>query len=172
MDLIKGETDTLSLDLAPVDIVSLLEDLAQEMAPVAMNAGHSLVVDLPSFSPEVQANSDRLRQVVQNLLNNAIKFTPAGGTITLAASVDGTSLVVQVRDTGPGITDLDMARLFDPYFRRVEDRERFGGLGLGLALSKKLVELHCGEIWVTSKRGRGTTFGFSLPLESTGREAA
>jgi len=168
MDLIKGEANMLSLNLVPVDMVLLLKDLWQEMTPVATDAGHSLVVDLPPSAPEVQADSDRLRQVVQNLLNNAIKFAPTGGTITLTAKMDHASLIVEVHDTGHGMTEEDLRRLFDPYFRRVEDRERLGGLGLGLALSKRLVELHGGEMWVTSGRGKGTTFSFSLPLESTG----
>ena len=163
MDLIRGETDMLSLDLAPLNMVSLLEDLAQEMTPVTANAGRSLAIDLPLSMPDIQADSDRLRQVVQNLLNNAIKYSPSGGTITLTALVDGTSLVVKVRDTGQGIPKDDLARLFDPYFRRVQDRARLGGLGLGLALSKKLVELHGGEMWVTSGK-KGTTFCFSMPL--------
>jgi len=167
MDLIRGETDMLSLDLAPLNPVSLLEDVAQEMTPVAANAGRFLATDLPSSAPDIQADSDRLRQVVQNLLNNAIKYSPSGGTITLSAMVDGTSLVVEVHDSGHGIPKNDLGRLFDPYFRRVQDRSRLGGLGLGLALSKKLVELHGGEMWVTSGRGKGTTFSFSLPLEYT-----
>jgi signal transduction histidine kinase len=101
-----------------------------------------------------------------NLLNNAFKFTPSGGQITLEARQDGANLVVEVRDTGPGISDEDQMRLFSPYFRRVEDRERLSGLGLGLALSKKLVELHGGKIWVKSKKGEGSTFSFSIPLVS------
>ena len=168
MDLIRGETEMLSLSLVPVDLVSLLENLGQEMTPVATDAGHSLVVDLPPSTPEIQADSDRLRQVVQNLLNNAIKFAPTGGTITLTARMDHARLIVEVHDTGHGMTEEDLTRLFDPYFRRVEDRERLGGLGLGLALSKRLVELHGGEMWVNSRKRQGTTFGFSLPLESTG----
>jgi PAS domain S-box-containing protein len=167
MDLIKSETDMLSLDYRTVDVASLLEDLGQEMTPVAEAAGHRLVVDVPSDSPLVQADSDRLRQVVQNLLNNAVKFAPAGGTITLSMAANAGGLVVQVHDTGHGMTQAELERLFDPYFRRAVDRERLGGLGLGLALSKRLVELHGGEMWVTSERDEGTTFGFSLPLQPT-----
>ncbi len=165
MDLIRGETDMLSLYLAPLNLVLLLENLGQEMVLVAKNEGHSLIVDLPSAIPEVQGDGDRLRQVVQNLLNNAVKYAPMGGEISLTARADRTSVVVEVHDTGHGMTEEDLERLFSPYFRRVEDRERLGGLGLGLALSKKLVELHGGEMWAMSKKGQGTTFGFSLPLD-------
>ena len=166
IDLIRGETDMLQLNLEPVDVVPLLQEIGYEMIPVALQDGHSLTIELPSSNPIVSADKDRLRQVIQNLLNNAFKFTPPEGETTLRARVDGANLVVEVQDTGPGISREDQARLFDPYYRRVEDRERLSGLGLGLALSKKLVELHGGQIWVTSRKGKGSTFAFSLPLES------
>ncbi len=164
IDLIRGETDMLPLAQQRVGIVSLLRDVGNDMAPVAARDGHSLTVELPKASPDVWADSDRLRQIVQNLMNNAFKFTPAGGEITLLARVDGATLVVEVSDSGPGIAKDDLERLFDPYYRRVEDRERLSGLGLGLALAKRLVELHGGKIWVKSKLGKGTTLGFLLPV--------
>lgn len=164
VDLIRGETDMLPLALQPVNVISLLRDLADEMTPVASAAGHVLTTDLPEDNGTVLGDSDRLRQIVQNLMNNAIKFTPSGGKITLLARALGDILVIEVRDSGPGIAEEDLARLFDPYYRRVEDRERLSGLGLGLALSKRLVELHGGKIWVKSQLGVGTTLGFSLPL--------
>ena len=166
MDLIRGETDMLKLNLESVDAVSLLREIGYQMMPVALRDGHSLIVELPTSNPVVLADRDRLRQILMNLLNNAFKFTPSGGQITLEARQDGANLVVEVRDTGPGISDEDQMRLFSPYFRRVEDRERLSGLGLGLALSKKLVELHGGKIWVKSKKGEGSTFSFSIPLVS------
>lgn len=168
IDLIRGETDMLPLARERVNVVSLLSDIGNEMAPVAAREGHSLTIELPSANPDVWADSDRLRQIVQNLMNNAFKFTPAGGEITLLARVDDATLIVEVRDTGPGIVAEDLERLFDPYYRRVEDRERLSGLGLGLALSKRLVELHGGEIWVNSQVGKGTTLGFSLPVMPAG----
>ena len=170
IDLIRGETGMLPLDLVSIDAVSLLRDIGHEMMPVALRDGYSLTVDLPSSNPVVAADRDRLRQVVMNLLNNAFKFTSAGGGITLRAREEGDNLVVEVQDTGPGISKADQERLFDPYYRRVEDRERLSGLGLGLALAKTLVELHGGRIWVKSKRGQGSTFGFSLPLETASRK--
>ena len=164
IDLIRGETDMLPLAMQPVDVLSLLRDIGNEMTPVAATSGHSLTVDLPAASGNIMGDSDRLRQIVQNLMNNAFKFTPSGGEITLLARIDNATLVVEVHDTGPGIDKEDLERLFDPYYRRVEDRERLSGLGLGLAISKRLVELHGGEIWVKSRAGEGTTLGFSLPL--------
>ena len=102
--------------------------------------------------------------MVQNLLINASKFTQEGGKITLQAREQDDSLVVEVKDSGPGIPEEDQKRLFQPYHRQLGDREHLSGLGLGLALCKYLVELHDGEIWVSSRIGRGSTFGFSIPL--------
>ena len=83
----------------------------------------------------------------------------------MRAREDGGNLIVEVQDTGPGISKEDQERLFDPYHRMAGDRERFSGLGLGLALSKSLVELQGGQIWVKSQKGKGSTFGFSVPLK-------
>jgi signal transduction histidine kinase len=80
------------------------------------------------------------------------------------------SLVVEVEDNGPGIPEEDQGRLFQPYHRQLSDREHLSGLGLGLALCKYIVELHDGEIWVNSKVGKGSTFGFSIPLATTGQQ--
>ncbi|MFC1906343.1 CHASE4 domain-containing protein [Chloroflexota bacterium] len=165
VDLIRGETDMLPVNLMPVDVTSLLQDIGQEMESVASRDGYSLTVELPSSNIVLPADRDRLRQIIQNLLNNALKFTPTEGEITLRAREKGANLVVEVQDTGLGISRADQKRLFDPYYRRVEDRERLSGLGLGLALAKKLVELHGGQVWVKSKKGQGSTFGFSLPLK-------
>ena len=170
IDLIRGETNMLQINTSSVDVVSLLRDISHEVMPVVLRGGYSLTVDLPSSGPIVSADKDRLQQVVMNLLNNAFKFTPAGGDITLKAREEGDNLIVEVHDNGPGISDEEQKRLFIPYHRRVEDRERLGGLGLGLAISKTLVELHGGRIWVKSEKGKGSTFGFSLPLKTATRK--
>ena len=112
------------------------------------------------------ADEDRLRQIILNLLSNASKFTPDGGKIILRAREKAANLILEVEDTGPGISDKDQKWLFEPYYRVERERERISGLGLGLALSKTLVELHGGQIWVKSQVGQGSTFGFSLPLEN------
>ena len=104
--------------------------------------------------------------IILNLLVNASKFNPEGGTITLAARKEDKSLVIEVRDTGPGIPKKEQERIFQPYQRRRTDRERLGGLGLGLSLCKNLVELHGGRIWVESQVGKGSVFAFAIPLKS------
>ena len=165
--LARGETGMLQLVLETLDPVPLLGEIGQEMALVAEGKGQSLSVDLPASLPSVPADRQRLRQVVLNFLSNALKFTPAGGKITLSARADGANLVVEVEDTGPGISQEEQEHLFQPYYRRAEEKGRLGGLGLGLVLSKTFVELHGGRIWVKSEIGKGSTFGFSIPLEKS-----
>lgn len=167
LDLAKGEIGTLRLNLEPIDPMQLLQAIINEVTPVALRNGQSLDVELPSSLPTVRADEERIRQVVLNLMNNAFKFTPAGGKITLRARAEDTNLVVEVQDTGRGISKEDQQLLFEPYRSLESDREHLSGLGLGLSLSKKLLELHGGQIWVKSQKGKGSTFGFSMPLEAS-----
>jgi PAS domain S-box-containing protein len=164
LDLARGELGMLRLNLTSVDPMALLQQLAEEMGPVALSRHQSLALDLPSSLPQIRADGVRLRQVVLNLLSNASKFTGEGGKITLKAREESDRLIVEVEDTGPGISEEEQQRLFFPYHRLMGDRERLSGLGLGLALSKTLVELHGGQIWVRSHLGKGSIFGFSVPL--------
>ncbi|MBI2288387.1 MAG: ATP-binding protein, partial [Chloroflexi bacterium] len=101
---------------------------------------------------------------------NASKFTPEGGMITLRAREKDATLVVEVQDTGNGIPEEEQQRICQPYHRQVSDREHLSGLGLGLALCKNLVELQGGKIWVESQVGKGSTFGFSLPLVAASQQ--
>ncbi len=171
LDLARGEIGMLQLKLELVDLAKLLREVAGDMTPVASSHGQSLVLELPTSLPLAWADEGRLRQVVLNLLNNASKFTPEGGKIILRAREDDGNLVVEVQDTGRGITIEEQQRLFEPYHRLESDREHLSGLGLGLALCKTLVELHGGRIWVQSQAGKGSIFGFSVPLEADGERA-
>ncbi len=139
------------------------------MAQAARNR-QTLELDLPPSLPTVCADEDRIREVMLNLLGNAFKFTPKAGKITLKACRVNGSLVVAVKDTGRGIVKEEHQRLFEPYYCPGSERERLNGLGLGLALSKMLMELHGGRIWVESQRGKGSTFSFSLPVEAIRKE--
>jgi PAS domain S-box-containing protein len=163
-DVARGELGMLRLSLTTVDPLPLLQELADEMNPVASNRLQSLALDLPPSLPPAWADRDRLRQVVLNLLGNACKFTSEGGRITLRARGEDDKMIVEVEDTGPGIGEEEQQHLFTAYYRAEGDGKRSRGLGLGLALCKTLVELHGGQIWVKSKKGVGSTFGFSVPL--------
>ena len=161
----------LQLRSEPVDLLQLLHGMVDDMALVASSQGQSLLLELPPSLPLVWADESRLRQVVLNLLSNALKFTPEGGKITLRAKRKDSALIVEVQDTGLGIAEADQQRLFEPYHRLESDQEHLSGLGLGLALCKTLVELHGGHIWVESRVGEGSTFSFSVPLRAIGRRA-
>jgi len=165
MDLARGEIGTLQLKFESVDLLLLLPNIADNIAPMASSNRHSIILDLPQSLPLIQADVNRLQQVILNLYNNASKFTPSGGKITLRAREKDSTLIVEVQDTGCGISEEERQRLFEPYYRVERDRQRLSGLGLGLALCKTLVELHGGEIWVESCPDEGSTFSFSLPVK-------
>ncbi|MFC1965531.1 CHASE4 domain-containing protein [Chloroflexota bacterium] len=169
LDMAKSEIGTLTLNRMSIDPVPTIEEIVAGAMPLASGKGQDLVLELPPSLPAIHVDLDRFTQVIQNLLNNALKFTPEGGTIYVRCKVDGANLVIEVQDTGRGLSKEERERLFDPYHRLPGDRERFSGLGLGLALSKNFVELHGGQIWVKSKKSVGSTFGFSIPLESDNR---
>ena len=164
IDLAKGEIGMLTLSCGSTNLAVLLQEIADEMAPLALSRKQTLTVDLPRSLPAGWVDAGRLRQVVVNLLANACKFTPEGGDITLRASESDGHLLVEVEDTGPGIAPEEKRRLFDPYQLRQIDGRRTGGLGLGLVLSKMLVERHGGQIWVTGREGKGSIFSFTIPL--------
>jgi len=170
LDLARGEMGMLQLNFKSVDPLQLLHKVAYDLAPVASSRRQSLTLALHPL-PTIQADEERLYQVVLNLLNNASKFTPEGGEITLRAEEKDTSLIVQVQDSGRGIAKEEQQRLFDPYYRVERDRGRLSGLGLGLALCKTLVELHGGQLWVESCVDKGSTFSFSVPLEAARQQA-
>lgn len=154
---------TLKLEL--VDLRYLLQSMARVVQPLLERKNQVLTLDLPERVPLVKGDRQRLEQVVLNLLNNANKFTPLNGHISLRLHEEKQRLLVEVADNGPGIPPEDQTHLFQPYYRREADRDRYQGLGLGLAICKQLVEQHGGRIWVTSHAGEGSTFIFSLPLD-------
>jgi two-component system KDP operon response regulator KdpE len=170
LDLAKGEVGILQLKTEPINLLQLLRETADITTALASGRGQSLVLALPHSLPMIEADGDRLQQIVTNLLNNAIKFTPKGGKITLRAKKKGSTVVVEVQDTGRGISREEQEQLFEPYQRLESDRDNLSGLGLGLTLCKTLVELHGGKIWVRSRVGKGSTFGFSLPLNAISQQ--
>src|SRR4029077_915413 len=115
--------------------------------------------------PDIAADRRRLKEVLQNLLDNAIQYTPAGGQIMVSAGVSGADVVFTVSDTGIGIPQAEQPRIFERFYRVDVARSRqVGGTGLGLAIAKHLVEGHGGRIWVESEIGQGSQFHFSVPI--------
>ena len=171
LDLAKGEVGILELDAESVNLHEMLREAVENVNSLALNQGQSIEMQLPPSFPQVRADVSRIQQVVSNLLDNALKFTPRDGEITLKANLMDNALNIEVQDTGPGMSKQEQDRIFEPYQRMSADKGRLGGLGLGLALCKRLVELHGGQIWVKSRPGKGATFGFSLPLDTGARDA-
>ena len=138
------------------------------MKPLAVKKAIDLRVESDGRIPRVPMDVARIRQVVLNLVGNAIKFTPEGGQVWLRADTKGEMLRVEVGDTGPGIPTVDHERIFLEFeqARIGSARSKPEGTGLGLALAKKLVEMHGGKIWVESKVGEGSRFYFTLPLSA------
>jgi len=126
----------------------------------------SISAELPSGLPLVLIDKDRIRQVLHNLVDNALRYTPAGGNIKIGADYDKPGWVtVSVSDTGAGIARKDLPHVFDHFYKADRSRQRgHGGAGIGLAMVEQVVELHGGTVWVKSRKGKGTTFYFTLPV--------
>ncbi len=163
LDIVRTGSGKLRLQFEPVDMKSLIQGTCIQVSPLLQNKDQKLVTDLPNTLPIVHGDGPRLEQVMLNLMTNATKFSPEGGTISVKARQEDNGLVIDVRDNGIGIAREEQARLFKPYSRLSSDRQRHPGLGLGLALSKQVVELHGGRIWVESEPGKGSTFSFFVP---------
>ncbi|MER6910593.1 HAMP domain-containing sensor histidine kinase [Streptomyces sp. NPDC000594] len=195
-DLAEADAGALRIAPEPVRVPELLAQVAGAHQARADAAGVALRVDVPDgpdgsdgldaldglaapdgpdgpdgldVLPTVDADPVRLRQAVGNLVSNAVRHTPSGGTVTLRASVRGERLAVEVADTGQGIAAEDLAHVFDRFWRADRSRSRrTGGSGLGLAIVRKLMEAHGGEVTATSEPGRGSVFAVLLPLRREG----
>lgn len=168
LDVSRIITGNLRLELRPVDLAATLEAVAEAVRPAARAKGVRLEIELEKQTELINGDPNRLRQVVWNLLLNAIKFTPRGGSVSAAISSDETYARLVVTDTGEGITPDFLPYVFDR-FRQAEGSiaRRHGGLGLGLAVARHLVELHGGTIGAESAgRGHGAIFKIELPVES------
>jgi PAS domain S-box-containing protein len=165
LDMARGEVGILKINMRPVDPEILLKDVIKYVEPASRSGGQSLVLHLPNKLPIITADEDRIRQVLLNLINNSIKYSNGEGTITVSAKEDEDNLVFEIQDTGRGMSEEEQEKLFQPYYR-IEGKQHLSGLGLGLVLSKQLVELHKGRIWLKSEKGVGSIFYFSIPLQN------
>lgn len=165
-ELSRVEAGTFELNRQPLAMTELIQQTVTRLHPQFEEKGVALKLDLPPTLPPVSADEDRVSQVLLNLMGNALQYTPAGGTVTIAARVEISGLVITIRDTGIGIPAEHLSHLFTRFYRVDKSRSRAGGgSGIGLTIAKHLVEAHGGSIWVESEGvGKGSVFGFSLPL--------
>jgi signal transduction histidine kinase len=156
---------TTVLDLEVLDVRQLVEACALEAEKAAAAAGHSFAFEADCPQLSIKGDSERLAQVFDNLFSNAVKYTPSGGHVSGTVTQVGDEAVIRVSDTGRGISEGDLDDVFDKFFRSssVQD-EAIPGVGLGLAITKKIVDAHDGHISVRSRLGEGTTFEVRLPL--------
>ena len=154
----------MELELSEVALPELLRSAVSMHSERASRGGLEIAVSTEPDEITIAADERRVRQIVFNLLSNAVKFTPAGGRVDVAARLDDGQVDVAVADTGPGIPTEDLDTIFEEFEQSPDGRQSDEGTGLGLPLSRKLVELHGGRIWVDSQVGRGSTFHFTLPV--------
>ncbi|MFA5438375.1 ATP-binding protein [Dehalococcoides sp.] len=166
MNLAKGEIGQLQIDPEYADIRKVIGDCIDYLQPQAQKMQKRIVLNFDGDIPLTLFDKTMIHQVVLNLLSNSLKFSRIGSEICIAALKSGDNIRVSVKDQGTGIPKGKQQGIFTPYYRIKTKRDRYGGLGLGLALSKMIVELHRGEIWFTSEYGHGSTFYFTLPIRS------
>jgi len=156
------EVGQLRLDRQPLRLQSLAAEVAEELQ--RRTEIHNLIVDFPADFPLVEADPQWLKQVLRNILDNAIKYSPEGGLIVIRGQLRAQDVVISVSDQGRGISPEDLIPLFEKYFRvRSSDGVPVAGTGLGLPVARSIVEAHGGRIWAESKLSEGTTLSFSLP---------
>ncbi|MBN1368307.1 MAG: GAF domain-containing sensor histidine kinase [Dehalococcoidales bacterium] len=163
-DVTRGEMGQLKLTLKRFNIEKLLNSILEETRPLAEQ--FEMKIDLEIIRPllEMTADPDRVRQIIMNLVNNAIKYAREGKKITIKAREKAGEIIIEVRDYGPGIPQERTGTLFEPGYQVAYQEASTGGLGIGLSLCKVLVELHGGKIWARSTPGKGSGFVFSIPL--------
>jgi signal transduction histidine kinase len=158
----RGDAGRLGLEMEEVDLAELARECAHQARPQAAAGRIDLTVEAESAL--VRGDRTRLLEVADNLLSNAIKFTPPGGAVTLRVSADAGEAVLEVADTGMGISEADQARLFERFFRTdAAMTAAIPGTGLGLCISRMLVEAHGGAIALRSEVGRGSVFRVTIP---------
>ena len=170
LDLSKVEAGQVELEVASFSLREALERGVVMVREPASRRGVAVALELSPDVDLVKGDERRLRQVVFNLLSNAVKFTPEGGSIVVASARADGEVRVSVTDTGPGIVAEERERIFEEFHQTEVGVQQREGTGLGLALSKRLVELHGGRIWVESEPGHGSCFVFTLPVEEANRK--
>ncbi len=165
LDLSRAETRPVSRSES--NIAALIRDVAGRLSSQTAKASITMTIEVPEHLT-VECDEDEIGQVLMNLIENAVKYTPREGSVTITARMQETQIEVEVADTGIGILHQDLPRLFERFYRVDKARSRqSGGTGLGLSIVKHIIERHHGGLWVRSEYNHGTVFGFSLPKLNT-----
>lgn len=164
LDVYRYDSGAKQLSVGPYDLSDIAERVVNELSPLASNKNIQLTFTHPKSSCLVLIDPDEIRRVVQNLVDNSLKFTPSGGSITLTVETHKNSLVLSVKDTGRGIKDEDRPKLFQRFWQSASGGRYYASTGLGLYLCRKIIDIHNGKIWCESEQGKGSNFCFSLPL--------
>ena len=165
LDMVKLEAEGFYLELNLMDLNVAIYNVIDQISPIVHSHKQSLTLNLAPDLPKIIADSLRIEQILTNLLSNATKFTPPGGSISLSASQQNDYIVVKVHDSGHSIPLEERGKVFQSYYRLKSDSAKhIPGAGLGLALCKHLIELHGGRIWLESEETQGNTFAISLPV--------
>jgi signal transduction histidine kinase len=163
--LARGQAGRVTLSFANVDLVKFLTEVTRDLLPAVTDKGLELSVDLPSETARAFIDSDRMQQVLHNLLENAIRYTSPGGKIRVSLAASPAEVRIDVSDNGIGIPEANLPFVFERFFRSDRARRAYpGGSGLGLSIVKWIIEQHKGRVEVRSKVGEGSTFSVVLPL--------
>jgi PAS domain S-box-containing protein len=163
LDMSRIEAGTLRIEIEPIDLHPIIEETATEFQ--IMTRDHTIQTHLPPVLPPVMADPRRARQVLRNLVENAVKYSPNGGSITISAQLRADYVQASIADQGIGIERHQLDHIFDRFYQvDSASTRRVGGSGLGLSICKAIIEAHSGEIWVESQPHLGSTFHFTLPL--------
>ncbi|MDO8580248.1 MAG: GAF domain-containing sensor histidine kinase [Candidatus Omnitrophota bacterium] len=171
LDIARIESGRVEMTMRKVQLAHMIENVRDLLTPQIRDKNLQWELEIDPQLPEVELDSSQFERVFINLIGNAIKFTPEKGTITIKAAHDNGWINMEISDTGIGISEEDMDRLFEEFYR-VENpiNQKVKGTGLGLSLAKKIVEAHNGKIWITSKLNQGTTFHFTIPVKQPGHD--
>jgi PAS domain S-box-containing protein len=170
LDMSRIEAGTLRVEPEPTDLDPIIRETAAQFQ--MMTRAHEIRFNVPPALPRVMVDPRRARQVLRNLLENAIKYSPEGGPITISAQVAGDSIQTSVADRGIGIDAKQLDHIFDRFYQvDSASTRKVGGSGLGLSICKAIIQVHNGEIWVESQAGSGSTFRFTLPLAESPEES-
>jgi two-component system sensor histidine kinase VicK len=162
LDLSKIKAGKLALKLVPTDMTGIVSEVLDGFEEIIKERRLKVTHEATKNLPPVLGDRDRLMQVVTNLVSNAIKFTPNGGSVDVKLQLRASHVQLTVKDTGPGIAAENLERIFDKYERITA--ERYEGTGLGLPIASEMVRMHNGMIWVESELGKGATFSVTLPI--------